>query len=162
MIGAPRPDRQPGIGKLLEELVEGCGARTALLVTKEGTGVASAGDTSYMSASSMAALVAGMFSATREVARMVGERQFSILLQQGESRHVHISLVNDANMMVVVFDDYQRIGRVRLQARRVGEQLAAALAADRSREHARGEISVPQFREYALDLIDTIFVTKGG
>lgn len=108
----------------------------------------------------MAALVAGMFSATREVARMVGEKQFSILLQQGENRHIHISLVTDSTMMVIVFEDYQRIGRVRHEAKKAGEALAKLLAARGGAEEAKKEISVPQFREYALNLIDSIFVTK--
>ena len=150
-----------GLRKILGDLIDASGAMTVLVVTKEGAALAAAGNTSYMNTTAMAALVAGMFSATREVARMVGEHQFSILLQQGESRHIHISLVTDATMMVIVFEDYQRIGRVRLEARKAGEQLAAFLAADRSRDRARDDLAAPQFKEYALNLIDSIFVSKG-
>ncbi len=143
----------------LEALIESSGAMTVLLITKEGTSLAEAGDTRYLNTTAMAALVAGMFSATREVARMVGEHQFSILLQQGESRHIHISLVSDSAMMVIVFEDYQRIGRVRHEARKAAETMGALLAARGGRAEARKEIG-PQFREYALNLIDSIFVTK--
>ena len=130
---------------------------TALLITKEGAVISEAGDTSTLNATAMAALVAGMFSATREVARMVGEKQFSILLQQGEKRHIHISLVTDSAMMVIVFEDYQRIGRVRFEARKTGEVLAQKLIQSRSRDKDDADISVPQFKEYALNLIDQIF-----
>jgi predicted regulator of Ras-like GTPase activity (Roadblock/LC7/MglB family) len=157
-----RTDRQQELAALLRGLVEASGAMTVLVITKEGTSLASAGNTSYLNTTAMAALVAGMFSATREVARMVGEQQFSILLQQGESRHIHISLVAEATMMVIVFEDYQRIGRVRLEAKRAGQQLAAFLAGDRGRERARAELPVPEFKEYALNLIDSIFATKGA
>jgi predicted regulator of Ras-like GTPase activity (Roadblock/LC7/MglB family) len=143
--------------ELLGSLVSRSGAITALLISKEGNSVAEAGDVTYLNTTAMAALVAGMFSATREVARMVGEQQFSILLQQGESRHIHISVVNDTDMMVVVFDDYQRIGRVRHEARKVGEELAYLRAPGRDSNAARDELSVPQFKEYALNLIDRIF-----
>ena len=134
------------------------GAMTALAITKNGVRIAEAGATSFMNTSAMAALVAGMFSATREVARMVGEERFSILLQQGERRHIHISLIDEETMMVIVFEDYQRIGRVRLEARKVGETLAAQLAS--ARVHPRADISAPQFKEYAFNLIDSIFATK--
>ena len=79
--------------EVLCSLIKGGGALTALLITRQGNMLASAGETSYLNTTAMAALVAGMFAATREVARIVGEPQFSILLQQGEKRHIHISLI---------------------------------------------------------------------
>ena len=92
---------------ILKNLIAACEAKTGLLITKEGTTIAEVGDTSYLNTTAMAALIAGMFSATREVARMVGERQFSILLQQGESRHIHISLVGDRAMLIEPVSDPQ-------------------------------------------------------
>lgn len=139
----------------LYDLVNASGALTALLISKEGHAMAEAGDTSYLNTTAMAALVAGMFSATREVARMVGEQQFSILLQQGENRHIHISLVTDSFMMVVVFEDYQRIGRVRHEARKSGDKLVKMLS--RKGPEKADDLSVPEFKEYALNLIDRIF-----
>ncbi len=145
----------------LTRLVSKSGAITALLITKEGTMLTEAGDTSYLNTTALAALVAGMFTATREVARMVGEKQFSILLQQGETRHIHVSLVVDSVMMVIVFEDYQIIGRVRHTARRTSDKLVPLLDRDDSRR-AKAEIEVPQFKEYALNLIDRIFVDKAS
>lgn len=145
-----------GVQAELYDLVNASGALTALLISKEGHAMAEAGDTSYLNTTAMAALVAGMFSATREVARMVGEQQFSILLQQGESRHIHISLVTDSVMMVIIFEDYQRIGRVRHEARKAGEKIIRVLVTKKS-EASATDISVPEFKEYALNLIDRIF-----
>jgi predicted regulator of Ras-like GTPase activity (Roadblock/LC7/MglB family) len=142
---------------VLEELLTASQALTALLITRQGTVVASAGDTTYFNTTAMAALIAGMFTATREVARMVGENQFSILLQQGELRHIHISLVTDDTMLIIVFEDHNRIGLIRHSARKMGERLTTALASARETERAGGEIVLPQFKEYALNLIDQIF-----
>jgi len=151
--------RAQSMASALSTLISSSGAMTVLVITKEGTAIAEAGDTSYMNTTAMAALVAGMFSATREVARMVGEQQFSILLQQGANRHIHISLLTEWAMMVIVFEDYQRIGRVRHEARKAGEALAPLLASGMGQEQVKDELSVPQFKEYALNLIDSIFVT---
>lgn len=148
------------VKQILSDLVEKSGAVTGLLVTKEGVAIAEAGDTSYLNVTAMAALVAGMFAATREVARMVGENQFSILLQQGENRHIHISLILDSRMMVIVFDDYQRIGMVRYEARRAGAALQTALLESSGTEKEAEQIATPQFKEYALNLIDRIFETR--
>ncbi len=143
--------------EVLEELLTASQALTALLITRQGTVVASVGDTSYFNTTAMAALIAGMFTATREVARMVGENQFSILLQQGELRHIHISLVTDDTMLIMVFEDHNRIGLIRHSARKMGERLSIALSNAREKERAGGEIVLPQFKEYALNLIDQIF-----
>jgi predicted regulator of Ras-like GTPase activity (Roadblock/LC7/MglB family) len=148
------------IQQALDNLVLSSGAMTALLITKGGTAVAEAGDRSYLNTTAMAALVAGMFSATFEVARMVGERQFSILLQQGESRHIHISLVSGSTMMVVIFEDYQRIGRVRHEARKASKIIAESLETKANEKGTSENIEVPAFKEYALNLIDRIFVSE--
>jgi predicted regulator of Ras-like GTPase activity (Roadblock/LC7/MglB family) len=144
---------------ILSELVERSGALTAMIITKEGVSIDEAGDTSYLNTTAMAALVAGMFSATREVARLVGERHFSILLQQGETRHIHISLIHDSKMMVIIFENYQRIGLVRHEARKAAEAISVALKVPDKPECAEA-IASPQFKEYALNLIDRIFETK--
>jgi predicted regulator of Ras-like GTPase activity (Roadblock/LC7/MglB family) len=145
---------------ILSRLIEKCGALTGLLVTKEGIAIAEAGNTSYLNATAMAALVAGMFSATREVARMVGETQFSILLQQGEKRHIHIGLVNDSTMLVIIFEDYHRMGMVRYEARRTCGAMAEALDRESAEGRSQEQIATPQFKEYALNLIDRIFENK--
>lgn len=145
--------------QILSQLVERSGALTTLLITKDGVSIEQSGDTSYLNTSAMAALIAGMFSATREVARLVGEEQFSILLQQGENRHIHISLVYNATMMVIIFEDYNRIGLVRYEARKAAEALSEALKQEEKPGNA-DEISAPEFKEYALNLIDRIFEPK--
>lgn len=157
---AMEPGKQTEMKKALGGLIDKTSALTALLVSKEGIAVAEAGDTSYLNTSAMSALVAGMFAATREVARMVGENQFSMLLQQGENRHLHISLIQDANMMVVIFEGYERIGFVRHECRRVGEELGKLLKRNDHKTPSADKIGGTQFKEYALSAIDRIFQTR--
>jgi predicted regulator of Ras-like GTPase activity (Roadblock/LC7/MglB family) len=143
----------------LQNLVKRAEAVTALLISREGVCVSKAGSTESLNSTALAALVAGMFAATREVANIVGEEQFSILLQQGEKRHIHISLIGQRFMMVVVFEDYRRIGLVRHEARSIGPELLRILENREERKKEDSEdLSVPEFREYALNLIDRIFV----
>lgn len=141
----------------LAEVVNSSGAMTAMLVTKEGVAIAIAGSTSSLNTAAMAALVAGMYSATREVARMVGEKQFSILLQQGETRHLHVSLVTDVVMMVVIFEDYTRIGRVRYAVRKASDELTPYLVSGEDVQRAREDLAVDSFKAGTLRLIDRIF-----
>lgn len=147
------------LSEILDELVESSESMTALLITKEGHNVAEGGETGHLNTTALAALVAGMFSATREVARLVGEEQFSILLQQGEKRHIHISLITNDVMMIIVFEDYKRIGIVRHKARKAGKQLSDILDSPDG-EKAEGkaaDLTMSAFKEYALNVIDKIF-----
>jgi predicted regulator of Ras-like GTPase activity (Roadblock/LC7/MglB family) len=152
-----------GARRILSELVQSSEAVTALLISREGICLGHAGDVSGMNTTALAALVAAMFAATREVATIVGEDQFSILLQQGIRRHIHISIVAHMMMMVVVFEDAARIGKVRHWARKAGEQLAVDFAReDSAARSAAPEIRMSEFREFALNLVDRIFQEGEG
>jgi predicted regulator of Ras-like GTPase activity (Roadblock/LC7/MglB family) len=146
----------PSHHRILEDLVSSSRAITALLITRQGIVLATAGETSQLNATAVGALVAGMFTATREVARLVGENQFSILLQQGEVRHIHISLVAGDSMMVVIFEDHNRTGLVRHFAKKAADQIQELSSQPGGNPEAES-LSLPRFKEYALDLIDRIF-----
>lgn len=147
------------INEILSDLVDKTEALTALLISRHGICLGQAGGGAKLNATALAALVAGMFSATKEVANIVGEEQFSILLQQGSKRHIHISLIGETSMMVIVFEEYSRIGRVRLAAKQSSHTLVRLVNQDRKEQkEAIQDISIPDFKEYALNLIDRIFV----
>lgn len=131
-------------------------ARTTMLITKQGNCIVSVGDLSYLNVTAISALVAGMFSATQEVARLVGEDHFSILLQQGEKRNIHISLVDDTIMLLVIFDDAMTMGKVRYVARKALRDVADAYSSTKVEKEIDGE----KFKEFAISLIDRIFEQK--
>lgn len=148
------------IYEILTGFVERTEALTVLLLNKDGTAITTAGDKTLINSESMAALIAGMFSATRTVAKMVDEKEFSMLLQQGAKRHLHISLVNEAIMLTVIFEGFHRIGRVRHESRKISEKLAKAIAESEELNKAESVIPVLEFKEVALNLIDSIFSAK--
>ena len=154
-----KEDRGGEINGILDDLVERTEAITALVISRQGICLGQAGTAASLNSTALAALVAGMFSATKEVANIVGEDQFSILLQQGEKRHIHISLIGSKSMMVIVFEDYSRIGKVRFAARKAAAELLKAIEQGRKKsDEAVENLSVPDFKEYAMNLIDRIFV----
>lgn len=143
---------------ILLEMVRDAEAITALLITREGICLSEAGDTYGLNITAMAALIAGMFAATKEVASMVGENHFSILLQQGEKRHIHISLIEGKVMMVIIFENHERIGKVRFCARKAANKLTESLSrVSTVPPNAFGDMPVETFKEYALNLVDRIF-----
>ncbi len=156
---AGRPDNAAE-RRTLDSLVTTGGALSAMLITRDGNVIAEAGDTSFFNVTALAALVAGMFAATREVARMLGENHFCILLQQGEKRHIHISLVDEHALLIVVFEDSARIGIIQREAWKAGPQLAGLLREARKPRAGFSEadgLPLTSFKEYVLKMIDQIF-----
>lgn len=139
---------------LLNELQKKSGAFGVLVITRDGKLVEAVGFLHNVNTVALAALVAGMFAATKEVARLVGEEHFSILLQQGEKRHIHISLFRSEIMLVILFEDHHRIGLIRTYAKeyapKINEMLNLVTQSPKRIEEER-------FQEYALSLIDQIF-----
>jgi predicted regulator of Ras-like GTPase activity (Roadblock/LC7/MglB family) len=148
--------QQSELEQRLIRLNQDAEARTTMLITKQGNCIVSVGDLSYLNVTAISALVAGMFSATQEVARLVGEDHFSILLQQGEKRNIHISLVDNTIMLLVIFDDAMTMGKVRFIARKALGDVADAYSSTKVENEIDGE----KFKEFAISLIDRIFEEK--
>jgi len=148
--------QQNELTQKLTRLNQDADARTTMLITMQGNCVVSVGDLSYLNVPAISALVAGMFSATQEVARLVGEDHFSILLQQGEKRNIHISLIDNSIMLLVIFDDFMTMGKVRYVARKSLRDIADAYNYTKVGKEVDGE----KFKEFAISLIDSIFNEK--
>ncbi len=117
------------INLALKKLLKGSEAKCALLVDKDGHLVTRQGFTQSLDTTSLAALLAGSFASTREIARLVGEPEFSVLFHQGKRDHIHMSLVGDRSILVVVFDDRTTIGMVRLYAKEASAELEKIFSA---------------------------------
>lgn len=115
------------IDDVLDAFLKRSQARCVLLIDLEGHLVTQAGFTESLDTTSIAALVAGSFASTREVARKLGETEFSVLFHQGANENIHISLVSDRALAVIIFDDRTTIGMVRLYASEVVQSLSSIL-----------------------------------
>ena len=71
----------------------------------------------------ISALVAGSFAATKEMARVLGEDEFSVLFHQGKTDNIQLSLVGDRTLLTVIFDEATTVGMVRLYAAETSKRL---------------------------------------
>jgi len=113
---------------VLRKLLADSYAKIVFLVDKDGSLLASAGDTAEFDTTSLASLAAGNIAATGGLANLIGEKEFSILFHEGERDNMHLSVVGDRLILVVVFDRRSSVGLVRLRVRRSSEELAKILA----------------------------------
>src|SRR5438552_14733790 len=98
-------------------------AKIVFLVDKNGQQIANHGDMRGVDATSLASLTAGNVAATDGLAKLIGEKEFSILFHEGERDNIHISLVAQRVILVVIFDDRSSLGLVRLRVKRASQEL---------------------------------------
>jgi len=93
------------------------------LVDKNGQQIAANGDLESVDTTSLASLTAGNVAATDGLARLIGEKEFTILFHEGEKDNIHISIVGQRVILVVIFDDRSSLGLVRLRVRKASMEL---------------------------------------
>ena len=141
----------------LDSFLELAGARCAMLIDKDGHMVTRRGEPLRAQAESVSALIAGSFAATREMARLLGEEEFSSLFHQGARDNIQLQLVGDRTLLAVLFDDRTNLGLVRFYAqettRRLYDVLIEIAARPASEEDERLSEDFSQDATAALDEI---------
>ncbi|MFT4539016.1 MAG: putative regulator of Ras-like GTPase activity (Roadblock/LC7/MglB family) [Planctomycetota bacterium] len=108
----------------LDSFLELSGARSALLIDREGHSVTRRGEAPVESEETLAALVAGSFAATSQMAALLGEQEFSSLFHQGARQSIQLSLVGGRTLLAILWDERTNLGLVRFYAQETGRRLA--------------------------------------
>ena len=111
------------IKEILHRLQVDSNSKIVFLVDKNGQQIASMGDMRGVDATSLASLTAGNVAATDGLAKLIGEKEFSILFHEGERDNIHISLVAQRVILVVIFDEKSSLGLVRLRVKKASQEL---------------------------------------
>ena len=144
------------IDELIKKMLKGAEAKCALLVDKDGHLITRQGFTHSLDTTALAALLAGSFASTKEIAKLVGEPEFSVLFHQGKKDHIHMSIVGERSILVVIFDDRTTIGMVRLYARETAKELTRVFAEVVERKEPDETLS-DDFSDKAQERLDDIF-----
>src|SRR3972149_2973060 len=56
-------------------------------------------------------------------AKLLGQKEFSVLFHEGERDNIHISLVGLRVILVVIFDERSSLGLVRLRVKKASKEL---------------------------------------
>ena len=144
------------IGKALNVFLKNANAHCALLVDKDGHLVTKEGESMTFDVDTISALVAGSFAATKQMAKLLGEEEFSLMFHQGKKDNIQLSLVGDRTILAVIFDDRTTLGMVRLYSSQVAAKLGQVFRDinDRKKE---GEKISQDFGVAARGKLDDIF-----
>ncbi len=143
----------------LREFLARSKSKAAMLVDKDGHLITQEGSTEKTDTDTISALVAGCFAATREMARILGEEEFTALFHQGRRDNLQLTLVGQRTILAVLFDDTTTIGMVRLYSAEAARKLTSLFRKISSRPAGSGgsdEIS-DGFQEAAADTLSNVF-----
>ena len=112
------------IDRLLEEFLRKSRAKSALLVDRSGHSITRKGFVQDLDLETVSALVAGSFAATRAMAKLLGEKQFSLMFHQGERDNIQLSVVGERAILAVIFDERTNLGLVRVYTDEASSTLA--------------------------------------
>ena len=112
----------------LNKMVSSSMAHSVLLIDRSGQLIAHEGNTPEIDIISLSALTAANFGATAEIARMLGEEEFTLLFHKGRCEIVYFSAVGEHVIMVTLFDDKTSLGLIRLQINKIIDELAKILS----------------------------------
>jgi predicted regulator of Ras-like GTPase activity (Roadblock/LC7/MglB family) len=146
------------ISSLLTKLMGDTNATSALLIDKSGQVVATQGMGVRRDATNLGALLAGVFSSSREVAKLLNEKDFRNIFQQGVQENIYTSMVEEQWLLVIIFDRLTHIGLVKVLSKKASEELGRILERVRSdTRRTKSSVINVQFRSSVEDTIDLLF-----
>ncbi|HEX6314909.1 MAG TPA: roadblock/LC7 domain-containing protein [Gemmatimonadaceae bacterium] len=132
------PDDEAALRRAMERLLQETGAHCSLLVDRGGQLLVQAGEAPTFDATTFSTLTAADFSANDQLARLLGETEFTSLYHQGERESMLVADVAGRTILVVLFDARTTLGLVRLRLRPVLDDLGRVVDAMLSRTAQAG------------------------
>ena len=114
---------------VLNDFLTKAEAELTIVIDRGGNVISQFGDINVMDVTIIAALAAGSFAATRELARRIGEVEFNALYHQGNGNHMFMNSVDDDTIMITVFGPRTTVGLVRFYSAGTAQRLAELLKA---------------------------------
>lgn len=111
------------IESVLKELLSNSNSQSVLLIDKTGQMIASVGIEPDFDLMSFASLCAADFEANSQLAKLIGEKDFSTLYHQGSDESMYLAKVASHIILVVLFNKKTTLGLVRLRVKKAVESL---------------------------------------
>ncbi len=105
----------------------------------------------------LTALLAGDFSATTEIAKIIGHNNhFRLHYHEGSLRHLYVSSLSDQFFLAVTFDATVTLGMVRIFTRRTIDKVSRIIETDFEEMVKISNIINSEFKTYVTEGLDKI------
>jgi predicted regulator of Ras-like GTPase activity (Roadblock/LC7/MglB family) len=146
------------ISAVLVKLMNDTNATSTMLLDRSGQVIAVQGVGMRRNATTLGALLAGVFSSSREVAKLLDEKDFRNIFQQGVQENIYTSMVEEQWLLVIIFDKLTHIGLVKVLSKKTSDELGRILERVRGdTTRAKSSVLTLQFRSSVEDTIDLLF-----
>lgn len=148
-LGEARMDK---IRAVIVEILRESGAKCGLLIDVGGYPLVRKGFTLIREIEALCTLIVASRATTREIARILGQDEISVVYHQGAGDHIHSIDIGDLAILTILFDDRADLDRIREVTRRRAAELSALLvgAGDSAEPSPRIE-NLKSFADKALD-----------
>ncbi len=113
------------INSVLSDLLKSSNSQSSLLIDRTGQLITNAGTPPEFDVVAFASLCAADFEANSQLAKLIGEKDFSTLYHQGVEESMYLSRIARDVILVVLFDKSTTLGLVRLRVKRSVDELSA-------------------------------------
>lgn len=128
-----------------------------ILVDIEGHAVTQVGDTEGIDLETISALVAASFAATKEVAKILGQTEFTTLTHQGKIESIQLTLIGDRTILATIFDSKTTIGMVMFYTKECVDRLTTIFEEIGSRKQDVRAFNTENFTTDVSDVLDDLF-----
>jgi predicted regulator of Ras-like GTPase activity (Roadblock/LC7/MglB family) len=140
------------IHAILSKMQSELRAQLVLLISRSGQPIVISGPAENIDCTALASLAAANLAATDGLANIVGEREFSVLVHQGNRRSIFISDLLKRFSLVLVFDAAASSGLVRYKCKHTTLLLEDVIRDfQRRTEKAETMMSLPQFTDEEIE-----------
>lgn len=146
------------IDVLLKEFLKLSNAKCVYLIDKEGHLITETGQATDANPETLSALIAGSFSATKELARVLGESEFTTMSHKGKKDNITITLVGERSMIAVLFDEKTTTGMVDLYSKELAEKISKILDISQRQQAIRSKETLHKdYGESVQSKLDELF-----
>ena len=150
------------VNAVLTRLIQASHASSGMVLDRAGQIIVYGGSEYRAEMMMLGALIAGTYASTREMARILREDNFRMLLQEGAKEKIFTEAVGDYWLVSIIFDRNTHLGLVKVLCSRatadLTEILNGAIESNRNRPRPRDA----GLARVTKDTIDLIFRDESG
>jgi predicted regulator of Ras-like GTPase activity (Roadblock/LC7/MglB family) len=113
------------MNSVMSDLLKSSNSRSSLLIDRTGQLISNVGTPPDFDVVAFASLCAADFEANNQLAKLIGEKDFSTLYHQGVEDSMYLARIARDVILVVLFDKSTTLGLVRLRVKRAVDELSA-------------------------------------
>lgn len=117
--------------QIIEEELLNHGANHAFMVHSSGNLIVEGGRMPMDQIQALAALAAANFSATRRMAQLLGQQEFTLLFHKGTEHNIHFFRMNTDFILVTLFGNNVSLGMIRLGSSKATKQILSILTGEK-------------------------------